>query len=366
MKKKKNLWSSLILLTLIAVTFWCIFRNNDVGKIFAAIAGVRRSFLLLGLALMFVFVASEGLGIKALLKSLNYKSSYRQCLKYSFLGFYYTSVLPSSGGPPMQVYYMNRDGVEVGDASLCIMVIAIAYQLGMLLICLSALVLRFGFINRSLGIVKYFSLLGALVDAALLFLYTAVAFRSGLVEKILLAVINFLAKLKIIRKPAEAAARVENQLSRFRKAAQYVRRNPKVLAVTLLMIVIQLLSRLSVAYMVYLAFGLRGYGYLDILSLQAFLALGVEYLPIPGSVGIAEAGFYRVNALIFGSGLLMPATLLTRGISYYAFLLISGSVAVFAHLRPTLRHPGKLGPVKEKNVCLRENYECGKDTGCGR
>ena len=362
MKKKKNLWSALILLTLIAVTFWYIFRNNDVGKIIAAIAGVRQRFLLLGLFLMFVFVASEGFGIKALLKSLNYKHSYRQCLKYSFLGFYYTSVLPSSGGPPVQIYYMNRDGVEVGDASLCIMVITIAYQVGMLLICLAALILRFDFINRSLGIVKYFSILGALVNTALLFLYTAVAFHSGLVEKILLAAVKFLAKLKIIKKPAEAAAKAEDQLSRFRKAAQYVQSNPKVLAVTLLMIVIQLLSRLSVTYMVYMAFGMHGYGYLDILSLQTFLALGVEYLPIPGSVGIAEAGFCRVNALIFGSGLLMPATLLTRGISYYAFLIISGLVAVFAHLRLSLRHPD----ISANNFCVVKLFECRKDTGCGR
>lgn len=170
------------------------------------------------------------------------------------------------------------------------------------------------------------------------------AFHSGLVEKLLLAAIKFLAKLKIIKKPAEAAAKTVEQLSRFRKAAQYVQRNPKVLAVTLFMIVLQLLSRLSVTYVIYRAFGLHGYGYLDILSLQAFLALGVEYLPIPGSVGIAEAGFCKVNALIFGSGLLMPATLLTRGISYYAFLLISGAVAVFAHLKLTLRRPGKIAP----------------------
>jgi len=71
---------------------------------------------------------------------------------------------------------------------------------------------------------------------------------------------------------------------------------------------------------------------LDILSIQALLAIGIEYLPIPGSVGAAEAGFYAVNSLIFGKAKLMSAILLTRGISYYAYLIISGIVSIFAHI----------------------------------
>ncbi|HML47536.1 MAG TPA: UPF0104 family protein, partial [Clostridia bacterium] len=69
------------------------------------------------------------------------------------------------------------------------------------------------------------------------------------------------------------------------------------------------------------------------------LALGVEYLPLPGAVGAAEAGFLEVNKRIFGSKHLVPATLLTRGISFYAFLIISGIVSMFAHIALTRRRP---------------------------
>jgi uncharacterized membrane protein YbhN (UPF0104 family) len=76
------------------------------------------------------------------------------------------------------------------------------------------------------------------------------------------------------------------------------------------------------------------------------LTLGVEYLPIPGSVGVAEAGFYRVNGLIFGADRLMSATLLTRGISYYAYLIISGVVAITVYFRQMLRLPTGKSPAE--------------------
>ena len=38
-------------------------------------------------------------------------------------------------------------------------------------------------------------------------------------------------------------------------------------------------------------------------------------------------------ALFFGSGLVTPAVLVSRGISFYAFLLVSGVVTLCVHLR---------------------------------
>ena len=69
------------------------------------------------------------------------------------------------------------------------------------------------------------------------------------------------------------------------------------------------------------------------LALTTGLYLAVASLPLPGAVGAAEGGFLRAMAIFFGLGLVTPAVLVSRGISFYTFLLISGGVTLLVHLR---------------------------------
>ena len=111
-----------------------------------------------------------------------------------------------------------------------------------------------------------------------------------------------------------------------------MKKNPRVMLIAFLAVLIQIVSRLAVSYAVYKAFHLSGYDLIDIIALQAFLFLGVEYLPLPGAVGAAETGFLAINRVIFGADKVVPAMLLSRGISFYAFLIISGCVTIGIHL----------------------------------
>ena len=331
-KDKKSLWNVLFLFLLIFLTFYYILRKHELGALLQTMSQANPLYLAAGFALMFIFVGSEGYGIKILLNSLNYKLSYMKCLKYSFLGFYYCNVTPSSGGQPVQIYYMTKEGIAFGDSSLSIMLISIAYQIGIVLICLFALVMKFSFVIRNLGSFGYFSLLGAAVNLLIVGFFISTTFHNAFIEKAVAFVIMGLSKLKLIKAPEKKNEQFIRHLEKYRQGATHLKKHPKVLFVTLLSIIVQILTRLSIAYVVYRAFGLHGYGYLDILSLQSFLALGVEYLPIPGGVGAAEAGFYAVNKTVFGAEKLLSATLLTRGISFYAFLIISGAVSIYAHI----------------------------------
>ncbi len=339
MKKKKNPSSLIILLALVGTTVFFLLRNNDLRALYQIITEANPFYLAAGLLFMLLFVASEGMGIHVLLASLGYKSSPMKCLKYSFLGFYYCSITPSAtGGQPAQVYYMKKDGVEVGDSSLCIMIITASYQIGMLLICLLSFLARQSFLMENLGVVKYFSLFGAAVNVIFLTIMVASAFHVDALKKFVFWIIRALSNRKILKHPEKAAAALSAQLEKYAQGAQVFLKKPGALLLTLVFVLIQVLSRLCVAIAVYQSFGLHGYGFLDILALEAFLALGVESLPLPGSVGAAEAGFVMVNKRIFGADRLVSAALLTRGISFYFFLIISGAVSIFVHITtPTRR-----------------------------
>lgn len=103
-------------------------------------------------------------------------------------------------------------------------------------------------------------------------------------------------------------------------------------------------------FVVYRAFGLSGYSAADIICTQALVTLAVSSLPLPGAVGASEGGFVKAMTLFFGSALVTPAVLLSRGISFYSFLLISAGVTLWVHFRTSRpaqggtaghRHPQK-------------------------
>lgn len=48
--------------------------------------------------------------------------------------------------------------------------------------------------------------------------------------------------------------------------------------------------------------------------------------------------------LFFGAGLVTPAVLVSRGISFYSFLLLSGCVTLLVHLRTRNRQPVAVSP----------------------
>lgn len=75
---------------------------------------------------------------------------------------------------------------------------------------------------------------------------------------------------------------------------------------------------------------LSGFTLCDLIAAQVALTLCVESLPIPGGMGVTESGFLLIYASIFGSKLVVPALLLTRGLNYYTGLLIGGIASAYS------------------------------------
>jgi hypothetical protein len=67
--------------------------------------------------------------------------------------------------------------------------------------------------------------------------------------------------------------------------------------------------------------------------MQVMIAIAVEMLPLPGAAGVTEGSFLLVFGAIFGEGYVKPALLLSRGLTFYAVLIVGGIVTFIAHLK---------------------------------
>ena len=148
---RKYWGSALFLLVLAAATALILFRANDMKAVLAAIAAVRLLWLAPSVLAALLFVAGEGLIIWYLLRALHIPVQPPQCIRWSFIGFFFSAITPSAtGGQPAQVYYMRREGVRIADSTPVLMVVAVLYKfvlvvLGVGLIAAAYKILRSAF-----------------------------------------------------------------------------------------------------------------------------------------------------------------------------------------------------------------------------
>lgn len=333
-KERKSYWGSLLLMAVLAaVTFYIFLKDNSLEDLVQVIRQANPLFIGLGLAAMLGFIACEAASVRTVLNSLGQKLSFRRCYKYAFVAFYYSSITPaSSGGQPMQLYHMKKDGLNLSFGSLTILIIVFVYQIAELGFGLVMFFLKPSLIMENLHGMGILLLYGVLFNAVLLTIMLTAVFSKTLSKKLVNGAVHLLTKLKILKHPETVLESVNHQIEEYQQGAAHIRTHPVILIQVLLLTFLQLACSFIVPYFVYKAFGLNGYSVLDVLAIQSMLTLAVGSLPLPGAVGASESGFMMLYKIFFPAQMLLPAMLLSRGISFYAMLLISGVVAIAAQL----------------------------------
>lgn len=339
MSKKKRIIGGALLLALIALTMFLLLRNQPVAQLAGILSGIRKRYVFLGLGLMFVFVGCEAMCSKLILGRLGHPLPYRRCLGFSFVGFYVSSITPSAtGGQPAQIYYMSKNGVPAAHGALNMMMIAVCYQATVLVYAGLAAVLQPGLITDMGAGMGALLLFGALVMLTLTAGMLCFMFLPNAARKLMGGLLNLGARLRVVRDRAAAAEKLDAQMEEYRAGAECFKRNAGLAPALLGLNFLQLTALFLVPFVVYKAFGLSGQGMFALVGAQALLTLATSSLPLPGAVGATEGGFLRVFGLFFGAGLVTPAVLVSRGISFYSFLLLSAVVSLAVHFNTKRRN----------------------------
>ncbi len=331
---KKNWLGLLLMALLMGVTGAVLLRGQPLSLLWASMKHLKPQFLLLGLLMMLGFVGCEALCSYQILGRLGHKVSYRRCLGYSFVGFYVSSITPSAtGGQPAQIYYMSKDQIPAAHGALNMMLIASCYQTATLLWGGGIWFFAPGVRSQMDGGLGLLLLYGAGMMILLTVGMMMVMFLPKPTRRICEGTLKLLTRVRILRNPESARQKLEHQLAEYARGADCVKHNPGLVLRVLAVCLIQLGLAFSVPWAVYLAFGLEGHGWIQVAGIQALLTLAVCNLPLPGAVGAAEGGFVSAFAAVFGESLVTPAMLVSRGISFYSFLLVSFVVSIAVHLR---------------------------------
>lgn len=321
-----------LFIVLIILTFYIIFRNNNMDYIKSAILNINIKYITIGIICSLSFIICEGMNIRRSLRLMEYDIGFFKAIKYAIVGFFFSSITPSaSGGQPMQVYYMHKDGIEISHSSLSLLMNLASFQFVTVSMCIIGYIISHKLLSNTLGSIKYLVLLGIILNtSALIFILTAI-FSKKFITKIIDLIYFVLTKFKY-KKTEELKNTINTQVNEYKEGAVYFKENKSTVIKILLTTIVQITSFHSIPFWIYKGFNLSGYSLITIIMIQAVLYISVSALPLPGAVGVSESGFMIIYKTLFPIKLLSSAMIISRGISFYLLIMISGFIISIIYL----------------------------------
>lgn len=317
----------LMFLLILFLLFFCLMKGKDVGQIMDIAVSASFPSIALGLLMAGTFHVSEGLNLRILLRVMGHPVSFVQGMKYAYTGFFFSSITPSStGGQPMQLYMMKRDGIELSHGSLALLMELAGFQTVVFLFEILAVILV-----PVLGIevpvtVKILAAAGFVMNAVFVLFLVTVIFSEKMGKKLSRLIERLIPKLPFVKKEKkqEWIGKTEAGLEEFHTCALTMKQHKREIVKMLFISTVQIVCWFGVPYMVYLALGYHGVPFIHLFLLQVLVYMAGALLPLPGAMGISEFVFIQLFGGIYSGNSMTAAVLLSRGISFYFLLAFSG------------------------------------------
>lgn len=332
---KKNLINGAVVILVFALTIYYVFAGEDLSELGRSIASCNWKWLVPACMLVLFFIWGESHVIRYLLKRFGIRKGGLSCFLLSAVGFFFSAITPSAGGgQPMQIYFMKKMKIPISISTIILMVVTITYKLVLVLVQIAVLLFGRGLVTRYLGDVMYIVYLGMALNVVGIGGLIVLVFCPGLVRAIAGLLVKLLQRLHVLKAASRIPARVEEALDNYHEASVYLKENCSVLFYVQAFTFLQRFALFLVTCCVYRALSLSGTPWTDIVLLQSTISLSVDMLPMPGGMGISEYLFSHIFSQVFGE-MLLTGLVLSRGISYYVQLAISGlgTAAAYVHFR---------------------------------
>ncbi len=332
-KETKNMIRNGIFFVLVIVlTYVVIFSKIDMHAIRRALKNSDLIFVLIAFIIATNNITFEAINLKSNFKLLGDKVKFIRCLKYSTIGFFFSSITPAAtGGQPMQLYAMTKDNIKFSHGASALFASYICYMVSAVLMALIGFIVNYEYIN-DIAFFKYLIYIGLIANLLITGVVIIAMFATKLAHKGLNWIISIISKFSV-QKAEEAKEKWNAQLDEYHKSSRFILSNKKAIIRTFIVSFLQVISIHSVSYFIFWALGFHGYPYLEILLLQSVIFISVSAVPLPGTVGVSETGFAIMFKRLFPVEIVEISMILSRLASFYILVIITGIVFAIISLK---------------------------------
>ena len=311
---------------LIGLMFFSIVWSIDgPEKLLKSILSANPLWLILAILIFLGSWLAESLVLHVLIKGLlRADQPFKESLSLSVLGKLFDYATPmATGGQPVQVWRMSRQGISVGGATSVMLLRFIVFQLVTTLLSVLAFVGGFNFFGRiKLGFGVMITV-GMTINLVVMFLLVSVVFMAKKIAKIGEKLIIFLAKINIIKNRLVAIEKLHREVEAFADSSRLMFKNKRLLVKAISLTALQVVLFHLVAYTVFVALGAPLHKMWLAFLASLFVWIGTAFIPLPGaSIGV-EAAFYLFFEAVYKDGAAIGlAMMVWRIVTYYMPIVI--------------------------------------------
>ncbi len=363
---KKKKWLSLIFMLInIGVVagilaFQLLGEGQQVDSFMEFTAKINWGVIVLLIVLFGVVMLVKSARFWILIHSSTKKHRFALAYKVTAIGRYYDNITPlSSGGEPMQIFYLTKRGIPGAQA----MSVALGkYTISQLAYVTFALVVMiFSIAETSTtgtagAVVTASSWIGFAANSFLVFLIALVSINRTVGTKLISGAIKLLHKMKIIKNYDKQYGKVMKVVNDYQSTMKNFAKEKGTFISVLLLSYLYLVLYYSLPFVVYAAFygfNFEVFGQIFIYCVMVDLASSI--FPLPGGTGAAELSFSVLFGTLFLDGTLFWGMLLWRIFTYYGYIVQGILIVIYDYFRGNKQHEWE-----EKKWALEEesrNFE---------
>ena len=372
-KKKNDIWKyflsiGMVLILTVVSLFISLFSagGNDIVKgattIWESLKSASIGWML-GIALIvFISYCIDGLIVQIFCRLYTRHYHFHQGLANTMIGAFYSAVTPgASGGQVMQVYTLKRQGIEISNAASIMVMWFILYQSNLIVFDILAILVEW---NKVMSLSSFefawgdfhitllpLIIIGFIINLSALGLLTLMAYSHRFHNFVMHYMVNFLAKLHIIKNPDKSRENLRVQVENFKIELRRLQSNVPVTILISFLFLLNFFVRYSIPYFCGMALssiegGFSFMGMMDTCFLSAFHQMVTGIFPLPGGAGVSELFFTSIfkglftDTMVAGQVIrssdanMAAAQILWRIATFHLVVIISGFVSAFYQSRP--------------------------------
>jgi len=336
-RAKKQLLNILFLVLLIGITLTVLLLSNrelNFENILNFLSECNYWYIAAAFVCMLLFIVFEGLSLHVIARRLGCKTKISSSLAYSSADVYYSAITPSaSGGQPASAYYMVRDGMGGGVTGFTLVFNLISYTAAIIVIGIAAIIAYPSLYSQiDNGFVRFLVIAGFVIQALLLGFFIACMICHRAVLKCGNGLIGLLSRMKIVKRKEKWQEKLRGGVEKYKNSLLIIKQHPSLVAEALILNVAQRVSQTLIPCFVCLA-AAPSASFLELFAMQSFVLLGYNSIPLPGGVGAYEYLYLNIYCLSFENSFILSAMMVSRTISYYISIIVSGVYTWIYHAR---------------------------------
>ncbi len=297
-------------------------------------------WILLAFLGMIGFIFFEGYAIVIILRVFGYKRKIRRGWLYSAPDVYFSAITPSAtGGQPASLYFMHKDKVPAAVSTIALLLNLVFYIASILLIGLVCLIIHPTVLGEFDPLSMTLITIGFITQFLLMLVFILLVYKSSIVKGLAYVLLKFGQKIHLVKRMDKKLKKLDDMEREYKECADLILKNKETLSKAFLCNFLQRVSQILVSVFVYIGVTHGFRGALKAFSIQGFVALGSNAVPIPGAIGAAD--YLYVDGFEHLLKDTVSVELVSRGISFYVCVLICGIFTLAVYSKYNFRRKKK-------------------------